>query len=913
MSKRLKELEITVTRYLSDEKSLTRADILKYVDKFAPLYGESGKAEPSKEERESIVRNIESKLTTTMSEGIALVDMEAKHDDGWHIKRKNIEWNYWEDYVQQLNSGGWPPKVVSTLDDVTNKILGLLKNPEEKSNWDRRGLVIGHVQSGKTANYIGLITKAADAGYKFIIVIAGTQNNLRKQTQQRINEGFVGRDRTTDGERTRVGVGKFSPNRNFPITLTTTDGDFTKQMANQLGAGLQDFSRPVVVVIKKNVNTLKNLCGWIGDWSVKGANERVLDIPMLMIDDEADNASINTQNDECDPTRTNKEIRQILKLFSKRCYVAYTATPFATIFINPDTRDEMLGDDLFPRDFIYCLDTPTNYFGPAKIFLDEETSDDSDKESINNTLCIINDAEKDIPLSHKKNHDIKNIPSSMKQAIHCFVIGKAVRILRGQQKKHCSMMVNASRFVDVQQQIKEHVSYYIKTLGIAAKYNCTLPEREALKEEHLADIKRTYDVRFSKINKEWSDVQKVLAEAIGSIRILLVNSKSDESLDYKRYEEDGDFLTVIAVGGLSLSRGLTLEGLMVSYMYRNTKMYDTLMQMGRWFGYRNSYEDICRVWLSGASKGWYTHITNATEELRQQVKQMQRDRLSPEKFGLYVRAHPDALIVTALNKMRDAEQREFSVNYNGRLVETVIVPSDKKITEQNQKVIIDFFKKLNNSSPIKEPGSQKAYFWSNVECKDVEQFLSDFKFHKQIKSNAMLEYLSKVSTDYPYVDVAFISLKELKEFQYTLLDNDRKMGFQKRSVGTLNEEIKSPHGEKGFYVTNKQRVASRGVESVGLTKEQRDKAEAEMGNSSSKNISDVFYRDVRKKPLLMIHLLRLVHQKAGKETFLMDKVPALGIRFPVGDYSKNAKYIVNKVWLEQDMFDDPSEEDDYET
>lgn len=893
--------EDALIQSLKGVENLQPSYIADIAAKLAPVYG----VDPAG--IESIIRSVESKLDTTMSEGISLVDPDADHDDEWYKKRDDIEWDYWDDYERQLIANNWSPKVVNTLGDVTEKILGLLKDPQEPSDWDRRGLVIGHVQSGKTANYIGLVSKAADAGYKFIIVIAGIHNNLRKQTQIRIDEGFVGRDSTPDRKRKEVGVGILNRNRKFPITLTTTDKDFTKQIANQLVADLQGFSQPVVVVIKKNVHTLHNLYNWLKEWNLKGSTDKIADIPMLMIDDEADNASVNTKRSDLDPTRTNQEIRQILSLFRKSCYVGYTATPFANIFINPDSTTEMLDDDLFPRDFIYCLDAPTNYFGPGKVFLDEESSD--------RILCTINDAEDYIELSHKKDWEIPDLPPSMKQAVNSFVIGKAIRIRRGQERKHCSMMINASRFVDVQRQIRDHISYYLATMARGIRYSHALPEAQALKNEHMADLKKTYDEEFTNVAESWSEIQKDSASAIDSIKTYLINSKSGEALDYKHYEENGESLTVIAVGGLSLSRGLTLEGLMVSYMYRNTKMYDTLMQMGRWFGYRDAFEDLCRVWLPGESQGWYSHISEATEELRQQIKQMQRDRLTPTDFGLYVRAHPDALIVTALNKMRDAERRAFRINFSGELEETVIVPSDEKIAEKNRQVITGLFDKLSNNldKPEELPG---AYFWKDVGWEYIERFLIGFRFHKQIipKRNAVLEYLRKIAKKHPNADVAFISLKNPKEVTTRLQLGDKwYLLCQKRSVGTLKGEIRKPAEEDGFYITNKQRVASRGVEAVGLTDDQLRNAETEAGDVE--NISDRFYRTVRAKPLLMIHLLTLVqkNRETGEETLLLDMVPAMGISFPGGDYTETVEYVVNKVWLQQDMFDDPDEEDDYDS
>jgi hypothetical protein len=266
---------------------------------------------------------------------------------------------------------------------------------------------------------------------------------------------------------------------------------------------------------------------------------------------------------------------------------------------------------------------------------------------------------------------------------------------------------------------------------------------------------------------------------------------------------------------------------------------------------------------------------------------MQRDRLTPKDFGLSVRAHPDALIVTALNKMRDTELKAFKINFSGKLEETVIVPSDEKITEQNRQVISDLFERLSNTFPDKSEERSETYFWRDVGLENIEEFLTGFRFHKQIiaKRNAAREYLRKIAKKYPYADVAFISLKNPKEASTYRLGEKWNLLCQKRSVGTLKggNEIRKPAEEDGFYITNKQRVASRGVEAVGLTDEQLREAEAKAGNM--KNISDHFYRIVRRKPLLMIHLLTLVHKngETGKETLLLDRIPAVGISFPCGD------------------------------
>jgi len=897
--KKLMSVERLKVEQISDEAQ-------KYVEKFSL---------PA-EQLEKVISYVRSKLVHSMSEGVSLIDTSTDHDENWFQKR-DIAWEYWNDYKQLLLNEDWQPRVVNTLGDVTDKITGLLNDPVEHSELDRRGLVIGHVQSGKTANYIGVVTKAADAGYKFIIVIAGIHNNLRKQTQQRIDEGFVGRDSTPNTKRKYIGVGLLNRNRKFPVSLTNTSQDFTKQIANQLVADLEGFNQPVVVVIKKNVTSLKNLHSWLKEWNTRGADQ-IANIPMLMIDDEADNASINTNKEDLDPTKTNQEIRKILKLFKKHCYVGYTATPFANIFINPDSTEEMLHDDLFPRDFIYCLDAPTNYFGANRVFLDGEKSA--------RILETIEDSEPYIPLDHKtKDLQLDEVPPSLLEAVRVFVVAKAIRVLRGQQKKHCTMMVNVSRFVNVQKQVKEIISLYLENLKREVRYNYSLPSFTALKNQSVRELKSSYDAFYSESKTSWPDVQGVLADAIDSIKIFIVNSKSDETLDYKKTADAGESLTAVAIGGLSLSRGLTLEGLTVSYMYRNTKMYDTLMQMGRWFGYRPGYDDLCKVWLSEDSQGWYEYIANATEELRSRIKQMRRDGLNPKQFGLYVRAHPDVLTVTAMNKMRHTETRPLKITLSGDLKETHVVPIENKFTVENQETVKKLYSKLSSKFADKKQVIDNTIFWDGVDWETIHDFLSNFRYHRALQPDkmAVMDYLKEVSNKYPIMDVAFISLKKDKAGQSRFeLDDSSYILCQERAIGTkagpkANISVpKETPDEAGYYITSKQRVASRGVEIIGLNFE-KIKLAQNRAEVDEANIADKHYRFVRGRPLLMVHALDLIYKsaKVAKPKSLLSQVPAIGVAFPDGDYDRTVAYVVNKVWLQlrkQESFDNPDDEEDYD-
>lgn len=825
-------------------------------------------------------------IDSRMGLGVSLVDPEATHDKEWVYKRKDIEWFYSDAYEKHLKREKWSPTVVQSLSDVGTKILGHLQDPTSPGVWDRRGLVIGHVQSGKTANYMGVVAKAADAGYKFIIVIAGVHNNLRKQTQERVDEGFVGRTRVEDKWKI-VGVGH--DDYPHPATLTNIYADFNKKTADHSGWSINDFSKPVILVIKKNVSTLKSLHRWLDELNSKG-HGKIKDVPMLMIDDEADNASINTKKEDNDPTQTNRRIREILSLFDKSCYVGYTATPFANIFINPDAYgDEQLREELFPRDFIYCLDAPTTYFGPDRVFLDDESSD--------RILETIDDAENYIPFVHKKDFDVLDLPPSLYRAIRQFVVVKAIRKIRGQDEKHCSMLVNVSRFVDVQTLVRTHISVYLKKLKEAIKANYLMPDSVSQKNENMDQLKQVFEADFWDADVSWEELKRVLYDAAESIRTFVVNSKSDEPLDYKKYERDGHGLTAIAVGGLSLSRGLTIEGLCISYMYRNTRMYDTLMQMGRWFGYRSGYDDLCRVHLSRDSIDWYSHIAESSDDLREQIKQMRRDGLSPKKFGLYVLDHPDRLLVTATNKMRTGEKQTFKHNFSGRLVESYILSNDDDVSSDNRDLVKSYWKTGfgKGSSCIED--TDKGWIVRNVDLNQIAEFLNSFRVHENFleRRSAVVTYIKSIYPLFSSADVLLISMKKGEDITEGIL------GPQLRKSAEFKDG--------GYWRLTKDRVASRGDEKLGLSNPQKQAAQ-DLVAESGKKPSDFHYRTIRKKPLLMVHVLNLGEGEGSKED-----VPAFGISFPPGDYSEGVSVVANTVWVNQfhgGIFDAPEDEDDDE-
>lgn len=859
----------------------TRAQVEQKAQQMAAIFGYEG-------DLRDIITEVMVSIDTRMGAGVSLVDPASPHDDEWVDKRDGIAWTYTKAYEHHLHERGWSPEMVQSIGRVTKRILGHLRDPTDEGTWSRRGLVIGHVQSGKTANYTGVIARAADAGYKFIVVIAGIHNNLRRQTQERIDEAFIGRSSDPTRPRSNIGVG-LSENYPHPATLTNVNDDFNTRTARDSGWQLNDFSKPIVLVIKKNVSTLKSLYGWLKDLNARAG--RIGDVPMLLIDDEADNASINTNKPDLDPTRTNEMIRDILGLFAKSCYVGYTATPFANILIDPDVPEE-----LFPHDFIYCLDAPTSYFGADKVFVDDDSS----------PLFVrpIDDAEDFLPFSHKRADPITELPPSLYRALDEFIVARAIRNLRGQQVRHCSMMINVSRFVAVQQQIRNFISLRLDRIRDAVRANFAMPEQVASRNPYMQGLKRAFDEEYKDAGHAWPEVKKALNGVFDNIKDYVVNSFSDEALDYSRYTRDGIGLTAIAIGGLSLSRGLTIEGLTVSYMYRNTRMYDTLMQMGRWFGYRPGYEDLCRIHLSRDSIDWYSYIADASKELVAQVSRMRRDGLSPKDFGLYVLRHPDRqFLVTARNKMRASEEITFEQTFSGKLCESYIVSTDRSVNDQNFSLVSELWRDGFGGHKAEDTG--KGCIFRDVRVEVMEDFLSRFQCHSNYAATAasVRDYLIRVKGKHPVADVLLISPAEGRSDArpFTLQSQARAVG---REQPTDNA-----------WMLNKRRVASRGDEKLGLTDGQKHAAEAlaelamrEGETGKAAPVSDRHYREVRNKPLLMVHSLE------PKSDAFAGPVAAFGVSFPFGDEATTINVVANKILLQkmQGYDDNPDRDEDYD-
>ena len=909
-------LERMVSALLVD-KTPTQERIRELINQMRPV------SSVTDDQAEQLAKRLEEIHCVSMRIGSKLE--EAGFEKWLDEAKKDIDPYYWNRYKNFLGHKGFSSRVLATMGQVTDRILGLLENPKKEQSWDRRGMVVGHVQAGKTANYTGLICKAADAGYKVIIVIAGSYENLRIQTQERLDEGFVGFTRVNLINRELgnvVGVGRYDFRRK-PCTFTNSMRDFDKQTATGIGIPLVNLTEPAVFVIKKNIYTLNNLLEWLREHNAH-RNASLISAPMLLIDDEADNASINIRAKLEEISRINGQIRKILEIFSHSCYVGYTATPFANIFIDPATEVEMFGADLFPRDFIVSLDPPDNYFGASDVF-----SGGAEEDAQSPFVRYIDDHAQCLPLNHLKNHEVVDLPESLKTAVRAFVVARAIRLARGHAGKHNSMLVNASRFVGVQGKICAEIHAFMEKITDSIKVHGSRPPEEALRVDEILKLHQVFANEYENGCKvSWSAVQNNLWDVVSTIKVIEINSKSSDSLDYKDSSASG--LNVIAVGGYSLSRGLTLEGLIVSYFLRKSVMYDTLMQMGRWFGYRPEYEDLCRIWMPEEIEGWYAHIAESIEELRDELRHMEVAKATPKQFGLKVRSHPAALIVTARNKMGSGQTVTVSLGLSNRFIETSILRYDAESLDANRRAVVSLVEKIREKGFELQQGIKPAGAGSclvnKIPVDLVCEFLRMFRNHDDsilTKPDLVRQYIEGQAEEWPEWDVYFPGIEEEQPNKSTLVDDS--LGFaltcQRRSSGDLSIP------QRILYITNNKRVCSRGTEKIGLTEEQIEAGKAAYRETNSRgkdkaiNFPDHVYRAVRKKPLLVIHLLAILRKKQdvllGKEKDVIVEKPvvAWSISFPKVDSGDREEpkidYVANaNCFREQYGESDESDEDE---
>lgn len=919
----------------------------------AMLKNDIGDANPSEEDIKNAINKV-SLLINVDDEGKAYVEKilqssyKVRMDLGsgvineatyhpWLASRKaTMPTYYWDRYYQYLElDQGWDSAVVETLGAVSDDILDLCGNPEEAGTWKRKGLILGDIQSGKTSNYLALCNKAADAGYKIIILLTGTMEGLRKQTQERVDAGFVGLNSRNvlqkNPEKKFIGVGNIDSNRTA-LPFTDVISDFNSSKLQALNFTIKGMPEPVILVLKKNKSVLENLATWLSTRNTTHIGAKI-DLPLLLIDDEADNASVNTNKPEKSPTAINNAIVEVLKLFERSSYVAVTATPFANIFIDPDLDKGTDEFNLFPSDFIYSLSAPSNYIGASKIFPEDSEYSDA-LEAIDDVVIDADNGTYVFRSKAKSNHVVPYLPDSLKEAIKYFLTVNVAIDLRGNKSGHRSMLVNVSQYVNVQIRVFDMISDYLKRFQtkIHAYSKMGIDKARECKELcELIDIWDKYKLGEKSGHSE-SDFIEALYEAVAPVQMRLVNQKTKEKgverLDYEPYKESG--LRVIAVGGNSLSRGLTLEGLCVSYFDRNSQMYDTLMQMGRWFGYRKGYENLFKIWMEPAAMNWYQYISDATIELKDEIAEMRRVGLTPKEFGLKVQQNMVSLFVTARSKMRATRTVEQWVSLAAEVVETPRLIANK---EKCLKINLDLTNELLNGLEVDGTHVDPEYnFTANrvvykaVDKDIIARYIGAFVTHpRHIPFNAkdLSEHIQN-SVDYPTWTVAVIggSGAELEGEYFSKSILERGLHYSSRII-QRDDNCLLISGQRA-------RVGVPGATKYGLNeaeiKKVKDDFESREENQGKHTIPDKPYLKMKREPVLLIYLIKIDKENKPDRKNNSDKesqnlirelpVVGLGLGFP-GSYqgasaeSTKVKYVLNRV-SERDMldFEEDSEDED---
>lgn len=712
----LKQVLLTYTDEITFEELEAKAlNIAKVVPDEAQL---------SPDDIRTVIAEITAEATVKFSDSGSVVDPDT-FEPWLEARRLDIETPRWDAYEKLLIDRDWDTKVIAELDYQSDEVLDLVGDPEKPGEWARRGLVIGEVQSGKTANYLALLNKALDFGYKVVIVIGGHTNELRRQTQERFDTDLLGidseylEDNISNAVLPVIGIGEINPELRANV-MTTVNGDFN---AKRKAAGITwiDSPIPTVFVIKKNARLISNVANYIR----LQAGDQKMSMPLLVVDDESDWGTPNTGS-ETDPTRVNKEIRRLLGNSTRSSYLGITATPFANVFIDHEASLAEAGVDLFPKDYIRALPAPTSYFGASRYFLDGNAAL---RTSVEDCLELI-------PILHKSNHQVDSLPDSLRQAVMAFVVGTAIRKKTADRQIPASMLVNVSRFNQVQSQVSDLLSDFLASLKdmVFAEFVRTTATRTSLYEE----FENVWEAEFMHSAEcSFDELKAVLWDVISEFRVELVNSQTAASRRRQRktltaeQREQVELEPTIYVGGDVLSRGITLRGLQVSYFVREPRTMDTLMQMGRWFGYPTGYAELVRVWIPIETAKDFSWSAEVTDELKQMLIEMRSRNLTPKQFGLRVRTHPEGFKIVAANKSRATGVLfEGPMLLENKLRQTLRLDSDLHIREVNYRATTRLLEAMRGASGTKILESKSKHrLWSDVPLEMLKDFFIDFHGH----------------------------------------------------------------------------------------------------------------------------------------------------------------------------------------
>lgn len=746
---------------------------------------------------------------------------------------------YWNKYAAHLQEEGWKKESIDILDYSTSNVLEKLKNPLSANPSRTKGLVVGYVQSGKTSHFTGLIAKAADAGYKVIIVLAGTLEILRDQTQRRLDRHLIGYPEIESDYPDKYKAKAVDHGKNPSSTGISFDWDrLTAKKADykSLGRVIKDIrlekvnqSLPInnkenlhnplmsarLIVIKKNETRIKAVIKDFKKLESKGVD--LSEMPVLLIDDESDLASLsfgnNGKREEANPT--NRAIRDLIECFPRCQYVGYTATPFSNVLVDPENHD-----DLYPRDFIIPLSRPTGYMG-SREFVDLE-----------------NDEYEPDDMSSKKNAFIREIEGEetdhdLSKAIDHFILSGAIKLFRVSKKiikvKHHTMLVHTDMKVSIQNADAENIKSMMKEAGYGTNNKSTL---ERLKKLYNTDFLPVSEKQGAGLPmpKSFSELIPFITSCWNKVQdseyVRVVNdSKEANPPDFE--EED---VWAVMVGGNKLSRGYTVEGLTISYFRRRCGAADTLLQMGRWFGFRKGYHDLIRVFMgstgpvekevkdrkTGKIKKVMSRVRPGSiyDDFVQACKMEEKFReviaVFNEENGRVIKPHEVPPLIYAYGLLPPVSANKLSNakviyrNFSGKVTETGKSSIDRSHIQENWSLFRDLHKRYKGWKEVKSgmkvvrPGGHKydipdpvKYF--DVPLDDFIRFLESYQWGKTTSDrppeiSLLLHFLISKRTEHGVKAWRFISVEGAKKIEES---NDLDIWVRERTRSINNDRFLS--------------------------------------------------------------------------------------------------------------------------
>lgn len=664
---------------------------------------------------------------------------------------------YWPKLRKHLLDSGWTTEDVSSLDEESNMILASCQSPWEASS-NGRGLVVGYVQSGKTTNFTAVIAKAADAGFRLVIVMSGLTKSLRRQTQVRLNEQLR----------------ELEPNS--WVFLTEKDKDFDR--APGMGPVLFNVALRTCIVVKKNTSRLKKLNRFLDDAARAGQLDNC---PILVIDDEGDQASLSPNCDQDKATKINKQIVKVLDR-PRVNYISYTATPFANVFTNPNFEE-----NLYPRDFIFPMKETNGYFGSRLMF-----GSDIDQGGLNVVREILQ-TEEDNFIGELAPQSSPSLDTSVRWFL---LAATARRIRAGGTQPHTTMLINASERVHYHFALWKIVRDLVVSLRDRIPVDGTIKtELEDMWNEETSLVDPTTfglsKIPFAQIWDELSATIALLGPIDGANHdshqdcgIVVDNSGAEVRLAYS----DETPRPIIVIGGSTLARGLTLEGLVCSVFARSTKLYDSLLQMGRWFGYRRGYEDLPRVWMFNEVFDRFEFLSRVELDLRDEINRYAETDLSPMDFGVRIRLHP-GMSITRQTMMRGVHRIKF--DFSGTRPQTIFFENVKSTVDQCHTAVNNLIDKITGDSAPKS-SLQNGTLFKDVDAKHIREFFD-------IKNGYPLSSSNQYFNNEPlckYIDLK-VAQGEIAKWNvvfYSLKDSRATTSVKKLNMGVIRRSRLKLHG-----------------------------------------------------------------------------------------------------------------------